>query len=81
VLKADGHLLFAEHGLAPEPSVQRWQHRCTPLWKRIAGGCRLDRRIDALIREAGFRIADLSGEYARGPRLMSYVYAGAARPT
>src|SRR5262249_10178062 len=43
VLKPGGRLLFVEHGLAPEPEVQRWQARLTPLWKRIAGGCHLDR--------------------------------------
>ena len=34
VLKPDGQLLFAEHGLAPEQSVQKWQHRLTPVWKK-----------------------------------------------
>ncbi len=80
VLRPTGQLLFAEHGLAPEPSVQRWQHRCTPVWKRIAGGCHLDRRMDALIRESGFLIVELASDYAKGPRLLSYVYAGVARP-
>lgn len=80
VLKPEGELLFAEHGLAPEAPVRRWQHRCNPLWKRIAGGCNLDRQMDDLIRTAGFDIAELTTEYARGPRLTSYVYAGLARP-
>src|SRR5262249_23772551 len=34
VLKPEGQLLFVEHGLAPEPSVQRPQNRLTPLWKK-----------------------------------------------
>jgi ubiquinone/menaquinone biosynthesis C-methylase UbiE len=38
VLRPDGQLLFVEHGLAPEDQIQRWQHRLTPLWKRIGGG-------------------------------------------
>ena len=39
VLKRDGALLFVEHGLSPEPAVERWQHRLTPLWRHISGGC------------------------------------------
>jgi ubiquinone/menaquinone biosynthesis C-methylase UbiE len=80
VLKPGGLLLFAEHGLAPDPSVQAWQRRLTPLWSKLAGGCRLDRRIDALIAEAGFAITTLDTRHVRGPRPFTYVYAGQARP-
>lgn len=80
VLKPSGELLFAEHGLAPDEGVQRWQRRLNPLWRRVAGGCNLDRKIDELIGAAGFRLAGLQTEYAKGPRPMSYVYSGRARP-
>lgn len=80
VLKPQGTLLFAEHGLAPDPGVDRWQRRINPLWLRVAGGCNLDRRIDHLIREAGFEILELENEYAKGPRPFSYTYRGRARP-
>jgi ubiquinone/menaquinone biosynthesis C-methylase UbiE len=79
VLKPDGRLLFCEHGLAPDLSVERWQHRLTPFWKPIAGGCHLDRDIPALIRAGGFVIDELSEVYLPGPRPMSYVYSGVAR--
>jgi ubiquinone/menaquinone biosynthesis C-methylase UbiE len=79
VLKPDGLLLFAEHGLAPDPSVRRWQDRLNPVWKKWAGGCNLNRKMDDLIREAGFDFLDLSASYAKGPRPMSYVYAGSAQ--
>ena len=45
VLKSDGSLVFCEHGLAPDESVQRWQNRLNPLWKRVGGGCNLNRPI------------------------------------
>jgi ubiquinone/menaquinone biosynthesis C-methylase UbiE len=80
VLKPGGILLFAEHGYAPEPAVQAWQRRLTPLWKPIAGGCHLDRQIDSLIRQAGFRIIQLDNEYAKGPRPFTYIYIGQAMP-
>jgi ubiquinone/menaquinone biosynthesis C-methylase UbiE len=79
VLKPDGRLLFCEHGLAPDVSVERWQHRLTPFWKPMAGGCHLDRDIPALIRAGGFVIDELSEAYLPGPRPMSYVYSGVAQ--
>lgn len=78
VLRYDGRLLFCEHGLAPEPGVQRWQHRLTPWWKPLAGGCHLDRDIPALIREAGFSIEQLETGYIKGPRPMTFLYEGVA---
>ncbi|MGP4788253.1 class I SAM-dependent methyltransferase [Psychrobacter sp. 1Y11] len=79
VLKPEGRLLFCEHGLAPEASVERWQRRLTPLWKPMAGGCHLDRDIAALIKTGGFSIEELSEEYLPGPKPMSYVYSGSAK--
>jgi SAM-dependent methyltransferase len=78
VLKPNGNLCFVEHGLSPEPGVERWQHRLTPPWRCIAGGCHLDRKMDDLIRQAGFDLTSLHEEYAPGPRAMSYMYQGCA---
>jgi hypothetical protein len=78
VLKPGGKLLFVEHGLAPEENVQRWQHRLNPLWKRIAGGCNLDRPIAELIDAAGFKRETMSTGYIPGPRPMTFMYEGRA---
>jgi ubiquinone/menaquinone biosynthesis C-methylase UbiE len=78
VLKPGGQLLFVEHGLAPDARVAAWQRRLTPAWKTIAGGCHLDRPIDALIRSAGFDIAELQTSYLPAPRPFSYTYEGLA---
>jgi len=59
VLKPHGKLLFVEHGLSPESGIERWQHRLTPVWCHIAGGCHLDRKMDDLIRAAGFDLLRL----------------------
>jgi len=80
VLKPEGQLVFLEHGRAPESRVARWQDRLTPTWKRIAGGCTLNRKIDELVTSAGFRIRELSNEYMAGPRPMTYMYKGVASP-
>ena len=81
VLKPEGELLFAEHGRAPDPDVIRWQDRITPVWKRIGGGCHLNRKIDDLIQAAGFRLERLSTGYQKSaPRPFSFFYEGSARP-
>jgi ubiquinone/menaquinone biosynthesis C-methylase UbiE len=80
VLRADGQLLFVEHGLAPEQNVQKWQHRLTPLWKKISGGCHLNRPIRTLLESGGFRITQLDTGYMKGPKPMTYLYEGRAQP-
>jgi ubiquinone/menaquinone biosynthesis C-methylase UbiE len=79
ILKPGGKLVFVEHGLSPEPGVERWQHRLTPIWSHLAGGCHLDRKVDELIRSAGFDLTRLRTEYAHGPRPMTYMYLGCAQ--
>ena len=79
VLKPGGQLLFVEHGLAPEEGVRRWQHRLTPLWKGLAGGCHLDRPIAELVENAGFEISHMETGYMPGPRPMTFMYEGSAR--
>jgi len=81
VLKPDGQLIFIEHGLAPEPQVQKWQNRLTPIWSRIGGGCKLNKKIDDLIQSASFQITELNTGYIRGPRPLKYIYRGRARPS
>jgi ubiquinone/menaquinone biosynthesis C-methylase UbiE len=80
VLSPGGRLLFVEHGRAPEPGVARWQDRLDPFWQRLAGGCHLNRKIDDLLSDAGFRIERLETGYIPGPRIMTFLYEGAARP-
>jgi ubiquinone/menaquinone biosynthesis C-methylase UbiE len=80
VLKPDGRLIFIEHGRAPDVRVARWQDRLTPAWKRIGGGCHLNRKVDDLLTAAGFHIAELKTCYLPGPRPMTYTYQGVADP-
>ena len=80
VLKPRGALLFVEHGRAPEPGVARWQDRLDPLWRRVAGGCHLNRKIDDLISNSGFRLDALANARLPGPRSHTFLYEGRARP-
>jgi ubiquinone/menaquinone biosynthesis C-methylase UbiE len=78
VLKPDGRLLFVEHGASPDRNVLAWQRRLNPIWRRIGGGCHLDREIDSLITTAGFRIEQMQNLYLKGPRPLTYTFEGAA---
>jgi len=80
VLKPAGSLVFVEHGLSPEPRIASWQHSLTPCWRRIGGGCHLDRKTDDLIRAAGFRLAVVETGYMRGPKPWTFMYQGRANP-
>lgn len=80
VLRPGGELVFVEHGLAPDAATQRWQRWLTPVWRRVGGGCRLDRDIATILREAGYRTDDLHADYAEGARWLSYTFEGTARP-
>jgi ubiquinone/menaquinone biosynthesis C-methylase UbiE len=80
VLRPSGKLLFVEHGMAPDKNVRRWQDWLTPAWKRISGGCHLNRPISAMVESAGFRIDRVETGYMPGPKAMTFMYEGSARP-
>lgn len=80
VLRPGGELLFCEHGAAPDARVRRWQDRLNPLWKRVGGGCNLNRQIPALIEAGGFRIKSLDTMYIPGWRPASFNFWGIAVP-
>lgn len=78
VLKPDGQLLFCEHGEAPDPGIRKWQARVNPIWKKLMGGCNLDREIPKLISSAGFNIEEIEKGYIDGPKVAAYQYWGVA---
>jgi len=82
VLRPGGSLLFCEHGAAPDANVRKWQDRINPLWRRIAGGCNLNRGIPRLLERGGFSITDLHTCYLPStPKFAGYNYWGSARLT
>ena len=78
VMRPDGQLLFCEHGMAPDANVMKWQERLNPAWKKIAGGCNMNRDIPAALAAAGFEISDDNRMYIPGIKALSYNYWGAA---
>lgn len=80
VLRPGGTLHFLEHGLSPSPGVARWQRRLEPFQRRIAGGCHLARAFDVELEAAGFELLRLEREDMPGPRVLTHLYRGIARP-
>ncbi len=78
VLKPDGRLIYTEHGAAPDEGVRKWQDRLNGGWKKLAGGCNMNRDIVRIIEAAGFSIAEDNRMYIPGIRILSYNYYGTA---
>jgi ubiquinone/menaquinone biosynthesis C-methylase UbiE len=78
VLKPGGRLLFCEHGKAPDEHVLRWQNRINPAWRKIAGGCNMNRDIPHLLESSGFNIVADERMYIPGLKVLSYNYWGSA---
>ena len=80
VLRPGGKLLFCEHGMAPDASVRKWQDRINPVWRKIAGGCNLNRDIPMLLSESGFAVGEMESMYLPNtPRMAGYNVWGDAR--
>ena len=78
VLMPGGELIFCEHGLAPDEDVRRWQDRINPIWKRMGGGCHLNRPIPDLIEQGGFKINNIETMYIPGWKPACFNYWGSA---
>jgi ubiquinone/menaquinone biosynthesis C-methylase UbiE len=78
VLRPGGAFHFVEHGRSPDAKVARRQDRLTPLQRRVAGGCHLNRPIDVLVTASGLEVTRLETYYMKGPRAMQYTFEGIA---
>lgn len=66
VLKPTGKFLFLEHVGAGEGSRRRkWQNRVTPVWRKVAGNCHLNRDTEQAILRAGFAFESIERESMR----------------
>ena len=79
VLKDGGKLLFVEHGYSDNPGTAKWQNRINPVWKCFAGGCNLNRKMDEMVKDAGFAIGDLETMVLDiSPKIAAFTYRGVA---
>jgi ubiquinone/menaquinone biosynthesis C-methylase UbiE len=80
VLKPNGKLIFCEHGKAPDKATQKQQSFINPLWKRLGGGCNLNKDIPLIIEGNGFKMIDSNEMYIPGWKPASFNYWGTAKP-
>ena len=79
VLRPGGTLHFAEHGLAPDDRVLRWQRRMNPVQKRLGAGCHLDRDIPSILTLGGLEVKQVDHRYEQGmPRSFGSLFTGVA---
>jgi ubiquinone/menaquinone biosynthesis C-methylase UbiE len=78
VLRPGGSFHFLEHGLAPDPGVARWQRRLTPVQRRLAAGCHLDRPVADAVERSGLVIEELDTFYLPGVKVFGRIYLGRA---
>lgn len=63
VLRPEGEVRLLEHVRAAAPAVAQFQDHLTPVWSRIAGGCRLNRDTLQSACRAGFTVDTLRGAF------------------
>ena len=79
VLRPGGRVLVAEHALAPDASVAKWQNRVNGFWGKMAGGCHINRDICRLIEATPLQIQDWQAMYLpQTPKLVGYNVWGTA---
>lgn len=61
VLKPGGRVVFIEHVLSDREPAKTVLNALTPVWKRVAKGCHLNRETEDAIRESGFEILERHG--------------------
>jgi SAM-dependent methyltransferase len=79
VLKPNGKLIFCEHGKAPDRATQKWQDVINPVWKRLGGGCNLNKDIPLIIESNGFKMSNMEAMYIPGWKPASFNYWGTAK--
>lgn len=79
VLKPSGKLIFCEHGKAPDKAIQKWQNIVNPFWKRLGGGCNLNRDIPLIIKDNGLKVVEIETMYIPGWKPASFNYWGIAK--
>jgi len=80
VLRPGGRVLFVEHGAHPGAVARIGQTLLQPLWRCVAGGCRLNRRPLEVLEAAGFELVTVVAEdMPAAPWFVRTAWRGVAR--
>jgi len=77
VLKPGGKFFFIEHGRSSQNFPAKLQNIINPVWKRLAGGCHLNRDVIDLVVKAGFKIEEIN-KYPEKYSPLNFIYKGVA---
>jgi ubiquinone/menaquinone biosynthesis C-methylase UbiE len=79
VLKSDATYIFCEHGRSDLKGTAGIQDFLNPVQRVIACGCNINRPMNRLIEQAGFRFSSLDRFVMTGvPRILGEMYVGTA---
>lgn len=78
LLKPNGKYLFLEHGYSNNKFTRKMQNYWNPFHNRLFGGCNINRPIDTLVENAGFKILELKRFNLFGIGLVFSTYQGSA---
>jgi ubiquinone/menaquinone biosynthesis C-methylase UbiE len=73
VPKPHGTLILIEHIRAEDRWTTRFQDLLTPVWRRIAGNCHLNRPTLGMLRDQGFKIEGGQPLAVGSPRILPIV--------
>jgi ubiquinone/menaquinone biosynthesis C-methylase UbiE len=65
VCKPGGTVFLFEHVRSDHNLMGKLQDWLTPAWKRLCGGCHLNRNTLELVKQAGFQITDVEWMYKK----------------
>jgi SAM-dependent methyltransferase len=81
VLRPGGRLVFIEHTRSIQPAIAQAQRRLTPVWRRLLGGCHLDRPAVDLVRASGLVVRDVAAVGRERWTLLPVYEGTASKPT
>jgi len=77
VLRPGGKFIFFEHGLSPDPPIQRWQKWSEPIPHWLFEGCHVTRDIPSLITSGGFQMEQMETAYLSAvPEVVDLLFLG-----